>query len=87
MESRAEQNVEPTCRFRGRVINLQKTYGFIRNGSKFYFHSSCLKKPELFTPELLGRTVEFSSRAPDSRRKNPEAFDIDVLGSAGAGRG
>ena len=79
MESKAVQNVEQMGRFRGRVINLQKTYGFIRNGAKFYFHSSCLKNPELFTPELLGRSVEFSFRTPESRRQNREAFDIDVL--------
>ena len=79
MQSRELQEIEPERRFRGRVIGLQKTYGFIRNGAKFYFHLSYMKDPNLFTPELLGRLVEFSFRTPESRRQNREAFDIEAV--------
>ena len=79
MQSRDVQEIEPEHRFRGRVIGLQKTYGFIRNGAKFYFHLSYMKNPNLFTPGLLGQLVEFSFRTPDSRRKNREAFNIEVV--------
>lgn len=79
MQSRVTQDIEPKARLRGRVVNLQKSYGFIRNGGKFCFHLTGLKDPTLFTPGLLGRMVEFSFRTPESRRQNREAFDIELL--------